>query len=124
MMLLVLMPYSRCNDRTRASTAPICAGRLRICRSAHVELLPYVRWTISMPIALSFRPIVCRHLMFVGTICHTSPFWATMKCAHVPGSSPRFTESLVNVLRADDAVSLSVKCRTIIEGLSRHELAP
>jgi hypothetical protein len=47
-----------------------------------------------------------------------------MKCAHVPGSSPRFDESFANVLRAEDAVSLSVKCRTIIEGLSRQELTP
>ena len=77
-----------------------------------------------MPIALSFKPIVCRHLTLVGTICHTSPFWATMKCAHVPGSSPRFRESFAKVLRADDAVSVSVKCRTIIEGRSRQELAP
>jgi hypothetical protein len=42
----------------------------------------------------------------------------------VPGSSPRFGESFANVLRADDAVSVSVKCRTIIEGLSRQELTP
>lgn len=77
-----------------------------------------------MPIALSFKPIVCRHLMLVGTICHTSPFWATMKCAQVPGSSPRFGESFANPLRAADAVSVSVKCRTIIEGLSRQDLTP
>jgi hypothetical protein len=77
-----------------------------------------------MPIALSFKPIVCRHRTLVGTICHTSPFWATMKCAQVPGSSPRFGESLWNPLRAADAVSVSVKCRTIIEGSSRQVRAP
>ncbi len=47
-----------------------------------------------------------------------------MKCAQVPGSSPRFAESFANVFRADEAVSVSVKCRTIIEGLSRQVLAP